>query len=190
MPGMRRVTAPSVECRSGWPSVNPIRACPTLGGLVFALAACGGDGGGITPSPIGTLAYVETECRDTKEGFVEHQALRIRQGDREPVTVFETPAVGPIAGIAACTRDGSHTWSRGTMPNIVANDVSGGRGSRRSAAPSPHQRLAGRLALPRQHDAIVTSRQTIVTRLFRDHWHSGELTRARALFPASGLDYS
>jgi hypothetical protein len=58
--------------------------------LMLALAACG-DGGA------GTLAYVETECRDTKElGFVERQALRIRQGEREPVTVFETPGVGPL----------------------------------------------------------------------------------------------
>ena len=49
-----------------------------------------------------TLAYVETECRDTTEGFVERQALRIRQGEREPVTVVETPGVGPITGIAGC----------------------------------------------------------------------------------------
>jgi hypothetical protein len=33
---------------------------------------------------------------DTKEGFVERQALRIRQGEREPVRVFETPGVGPF----------------------------------------------------------------------------------------------
>ena len=31
--------------------------------------------------------------RTAKEGFVEHQALRISQGGREPVTVFETPPV-------------------------------------------------------------------------------------------------
>ena len=65
-------------------------------GLMLSLAACGGGGDGGDPasaSDIGTLAYVETECRGTAEGFVERQALRIRQGDREPVTVFETPAV-------------------------------------------------------------------------------------------------
>jgi hypothetical protein len=56
------------------------------------------------PPTLGTLAYVETECRDTKEGFVERQALRIRQGEREPVTVFETPEVGPIAGIGGLCR--------------------------------------------------------------------------------------
>ncbi len=69
---------------------------------VVTLAACGGggDGGDPPPSALGTLAYVETECRDTKDpGFVERQALRIRQGEREPVTVFETPGVGPLVGI-------------------------------------------------------------------------------------------
>jgi hypothetical protein len=68
---------------------------PGLLFLVLILTACGGSGGADTSSPVGgTLAYVETECRGSvTEGFVEHQALRIRQGDREPVTVFETPEV-------------------------------------------------------------------------------------------------
>jgi hypothetical protein len=67
--------------------------------VLLALSACGGGGGGGTPPPIGpaqvsgTLAYVETQCRGTAEGFFEHQSLRIRQGEREPVTVFETPEV-------------------------------------------------------------------------------------------------
>jgi hypothetical protein len=69
--------------------------------LMLTLAACGGgdDGSNAPPSELGTLAYVETECRDTKEGFFERQALRIRQGDHAPVTVFETPGVGPLGGI-------------------------------------------------------------------------------------------
>jgi hypothetical protein len=71
---------------------------------MLTFAACGGGGGGDPPPSLGTLAYVETECRDTKEGFVERQALRIRQGDRQPVTVFETPGVGPIAGIGGRCR--------------------------------------------------------------------------------------
>jgi hypothetical protein len=82
--------------------MSPVRvpAVLPLVGLLLTLSGCGGDGGsGDTPPTLGTLAYVETECRDTWNGFVEHQALRIRQGDREPVTVFETPGVGPIAGI-------------------------------------------------------------------------------------------
>jgi hypothetical protein len=74
-------------------SLSPV--CATLA-LVLVLAACGG--GDTPPSELGTLAYVETECR-TKEGFFERQALRIRQGEREPVTVFETPDVGPLPGI-------------------------------------------------------------------------------------------
>ncbi len=88
--------------------MTPIRLRGTrvLGGLLLTLTACGGDGGDDTPSPgaLGTLAYVETECHDTKEGFVERQALRIRQGDRAPVTVFETPGVGPLAVVAGLCR--------------------------------------------------------------------------------------
>ncbi len=70
--------------------------------LAFALAACGGggDSGNAPSNGIGTLAYVETECRGTKQGFTEHQTLRIRQGENEPVTVFETPEVSvPGAGV-------------------------------------------------------------------------------------------
>jgi hypothetical protein len=64
--------------------------------LMLTLAACGdgGDGDDTLSPELGTVAYVETECRDTKEGFFERQALRIRHGDREPMTVFETPGVG------------------------------------------------------------------------------------------------
>src|SRR5574341_1068856 len=73
--------------------------------LVFVLAACGGGGDNGGPPPtLGTLAYVETECHDTKAGFFERQALRIRQGERAPVTVFETPGVGPIARIGGLCR--------------------------------------------------------------------------------------
>ena len=75
-------------------------AIGTPGLLFLILTACGG-GGDDTPPPteLGTLAYVETECRDTHGVFVERQALRVRQGDREPVTVFETPEVGPVPNL-------------------------------------------------------------------------------------------
>ena len=36
---------------------------------LLALAACGGSGDP-PPSTLGTLADVETQCRDTKEGFI------------------------------------------------------------------------------------------------------------------------
>ena len=40
------------------------------------------------PAAIGTLAYVLSECReDAGQSFVGRQELRIRQGDREPITV-------------------------------------------------------------------------------------------------------
>ena len=97
---------------------TPVRAVGALVGLLLALAACGGDGSGgdTMRSALGTLAYVETECRDTKEGFVERQALRIRQGDREPVTVFETPTVGPVAGTGGlCNQVNRWRWGPGSI---------------------------------------------------------------------------
>jgi hypothetical protein len=75
--------------------------------LIPFLAACGG--GAPPPITTGTLAYVETECRTTKQNdFYEQQALRIRQGDHEPLTVFETPEVGPVpyVGTLLCNRYG------------------------------------------------------------------------------------
>jgi len=40
------------------------------------------------PAAIRTLAYVVSECREDAAGMeVGRQALRIRQGDREPITV-------------------------------------------------------------------------------------------------------
>jgi hypothetical protein len=41
------------------------------------------------PAAIRTLAYVLSECRVDAAGFVGRQALRIRRGDREPITVAE-----------------------------------------------------------------------------------------------------
>jgi hypothetical protein len=66
-------------------------------------AGCGGDGSDApVTAELGTLAYVVTECRDTPEGFVEHQSLRIRQGDGSQVTVMETAPVGPLAVAGLC----------------------------------------------------------------------------------------
>jgi hypothetical protein len=52
----------------------------------------------------GTLAYVVTECRDTPQGFVEHQSLRIRKQNGDPVTVMESAALGPLDGVAGLCR--------------------------------------------------------------------------------------
>src|SRR5262245_24028832 len=52
------------------------------------------------PARIRTLAYVLSECRnDAGRGFsIGHQALRIRRGDREPITLVEFGPSGPISG--------------------------------------------------------------------------------------------
>jgi hypothetical protein len=84
---------------------------------LVTLAACGGSGDGGDPQPgaLGTLAYVETECRDSKEGFFETQALRIRPGEREPVTVFETPGVGPTGTFVLCRAVTQHRYGGGSV---------------------------------------------------------------------------
>jgi hypothetical protein len=49
------------------------------------------------PAPIRTLAYVLSECRVNAAGMeVGRQALRIRQGDREPITVVEFGPSEPV----------------------------------------------------------------------------------------------
>jgi len=64
----------------------------------FCLSMCGGRAGCPLggPAPIRTLAYVVTECRDGPEGFSSRQALRVRRGDHEPITVAASPATGPV----------------------------------------------------------------------------------------------
>src|SRR5262245_58768654 len=51
------------------------------------------------PVPIRTLAYLQTECRVNAAGLsMGHGALRIRRGDREPITVWDAgsePAQDP-----------------------------------------------------------------------------------------------
>jgi hypothetical protein len=53
------------------------------------------------PAPIRTLAYLLSECRVNAAGLtMGHEALRIRRGDREPITVWENrgsePAPDPL----------------------------------------------------------------------------------------------
>src|SRR5262245_21574919 len=49
------------------------------------------------PAAIRTLAYVLSECRVDAAGFVvARQALRVRRGDRDPITVVEFPPSEPM----------------------------------------------------------------------------------------------
>src|SRR5262249_50962188 len=64
------------------------------------------------PAAIRTLAYAESECRVDAAGFVvAQQALRIRRGDREPITVVELgpsePAPDPLG---LCKKYGETLW--------------------------------------------------------------------------------
>src|SRR5215470_14694228 len=72
--------------------------------LLLALAACGGGGGsGRPPSEavIRTLAYVVTECRDTKGTSSATQELRILRGEGPAVSVLRLPTFASTGGL--CT---------------------------------------------------------------------------------------
>jgi hypothetical protein len=56
------------------------------------------------PAVIRTLAYVVSDCRVDAAGFVGHQTLRIRRGDRDPVTVAEFSGPTPIPDPAGLCR--------------------------------------------------------------------------------------
>ena len=116
---------------SGFPPFILLRALRVLRGAstiftLVSLAACGSGGDSGNGITLGTLAYVETECHDTKQGFVEHQRLRIRQGEREPVTVFATH-VGPVSGVGGiCHGVNVARWSftslaREAIQNVVVS---------------------------------------------------------------------
>lgn len=76
----------------------------TLGAVTCALAvvACGGEGSAPS-SELGTLAYVQTVCRDDATGFTVTQELRVQRGDAAPLTVVRLGPFGPIvSGVAPC----------------------------------------------------------------------------------------
>src|SRR5262249_48769887 len=53
------------------------------------------------PAAIRTLAYAQSECREAlNQTYVAHQELRIRRGDREPITVatFDSPRIADPLG--------------------------------------------------------------------------------------------
>src|SRR5207247_10082739 len=62
------------------------------------------------PVAIRTLAYVVSECRMDAAVLVTRQALRIRRGDREPITVAEfgpTDAIPDPSGVCRGPGDAS-----------------------------------------------------------------------------------
>jgi hypothetical protein len=60
------------------------------------------------PAAIRTLAYVMTECREDAAGMVvAHQELRIRRGDREPITVAEFGPGEPVPNPRFCRTYGA-----------------------------------------------------------------------------------
>src|SRR5574341_730479 len=67
--------------------------------LLLALAACGGgEGSDDTPAgEIGTLAYVNTTCRDDPTGFTLTQELRVQRGDAAPIPVSRLGPFGPLS---------------------------------------------------------------------------------------------
>jgi hypothetical protein len=79
--------------------------------LAVAALGCGGRGSvdsraPSTATPIGTLAYVVTECREGPEGRFSRQALYVRQGDGAPVQVMDLPWSGPLGGVGLCASFG------------------------------------------------------------------------------------
>ncbi len=94
--------------------------------LMLVLTACGGGGAGTPPPGLGTLAYVETQCTGTAKLFTEHQALRIRQGEGAPVTVFETPEVsvpglGSLCFLVSGERIGNAWISRAAFQEVAVS---------------------------------------------------------------------
>jgi hypothetical protein len=97
--------------------------------LMLILAACGGEGGPSSPPTAalsGTLAYVLSECRDTKQGYFFRQSLQIRQGDREPITLMQVPEIGPIPDSLQCYfpsifRLGGNSARRGAVQRLAVS---------------------------------------------------------------------
>jgi len=81
-------------------------------GVASASAACRGR----CQAPIRTLAYAITECRSDAHGLVARQALKIRRGEREPVTVFEVAATEPVPDpLELCRRFGESRFGTGSV---------------------------------------------------------------------------
>ena len=70
------------------------------------------------PAAIRTLAYVVSECREDAAGMgVARQGLRIRRGDREPISVLEGSFTLPTTpdSLQACRSYGQIRWGAVSM---------------------------------------------------------------------------
>jgi len=84
--------------------LTPICGRLTLVGLLSTLAACGdGGGGGSSASDAGTIAYVETFCREVAGAATMRQELRIYHGG-ETVTAMSVGPLGPFTSYGVCGR--------------------------------------------------------------------------------------
>src|SRR5262245_15960248 len=79
--------------------------------LVLFFAACGGDGGGGSPpSGTGTIAYIETSCRQDGPDMTLQQDVRILHGDAPSVTAMSVGPLGPFTSLL-CATYGSNRYS-------------------------------------------------------------------------------
>jgi hypothetical protein len=94
--------------------------------VLLTLAACGGGGDNAPPpdgpAPAGTLAYVDTACRDGADGFSATQELRVRRGESAAVTAARVP-IGPLPASSACAvfgsgRDGLNSLAIGVFQRL------------------------------------------------------------------------
>ena len=92
---------------------------------LLVLAACGGGGGGAAgqgpsgPAPVHTLAYAVSDCREGAQGGSGHEALWIRQGEHDPVTVVDFPPVSPLLPPGLCRDYAVNRGGRG--PSLVGD---------------------------------------------------------------------
>jgi cysteine-rich repeat protein len=93
------VLVPPRKCRRAVASRDVARCMATQCDAREEAAACRRR---CKPAAIRTLAYAQSECREdpSSHTYVAHQELRIRRGNREPITVatFDSPRVADPLG--------------------------------------------------------------------------------------------